>query len=104
MPKQIIFDEKARLAMKRGVDQLADAVRVTMGPMGRNVVIDKVYGEPIITKDGVTVAKEVSLEDHFENVGAKLIKEAASLGADVKTFIPKKVQILLKKKLTGDEK
>ncbi len=82
MPKQIIFDEKARLAMKRGVDQLADAVRVTMGPMGRNVVIEKSYGGPIITKDGVTVAKEIELEDKFENIGAEIIKEAAQKTGD----------------------
>jgi chaperonin GroEL len=78
MSKQIIFDEKARLALKRGVDQLANAVKVTLGPKGRNVVISKSYGSPIITKDGVTVAKEIELEDKFENVGAEIIKEAAS--------------------------
>lgn len=78
MSKQIIFDEKARLALKRGVDQLANAVKVTLGPKGRNVVIDKSYGAPIITKDGVTVAKEIELEDKFENVGASIIKEVAS--------------------------
>jgi len=82
MSKQIIFDEKARLSMKRGVDQLADAVKVTMGPMGRNVVIEKSYGAPIITKDGVTVAKEISLEDKFENIGAEIVKEAASKTGD----------------------
>lgn len=78
MSKQIIFDEKARLALKRGVDQLANAVKVTLGPKGRNVVIAKGYGAPIITKDGVTVAKEIELEDKFENVGAEIIKEVAS--------------------------
>jgi len=78
MSKQIIFDEKARLALKRGVDQLANAVKVTLGPKGRNVVIAKGYGGPIITKDGVTVAKEIELEDKFENVGAEIIKEVAS--------------------------
>ena len=78
MAKQIIFDEKARLALKRGADQLANAVKVTLGPKGRNVVIDKSYGAPIITKDGVTVAKEIELEDKFENIGASIIKEAAS--------------------------
>jgi len=78
MAKQIIFDEKARLALKRGVDQLANAVKVTLGPKGRNVVISKSYGSPIITKDGVTVAKEIELEDKFENVGAEIIKEVAS--------------------------
>ena len=78
MSKMIIFDENARLALKRGADQLADAVKVTMGPKGRNVVIEKSYGAPVITKDGVTVAKEVELEDKFENIGAEIIKEAAS--------------------------
>jgi chaperonin GroEL len=78
MSKQIIFDEKARLALKRGVDQLANAVKVTLGPKGRNVVIAKSYGSPVITKDGVTVAKEIELEDKFENVGAEIVKEVAS--------------------------
>ncbi|MCC7357772.1 chaperonin GroEL [Candidatus Uhrbacteria bacterium] len=83
MAKQIIFDEKARHAMKRGVDQLANAVKVTLGPKGRNVVIDKGYGSPTITKDGVTVAKEIDLEDKFENIGAELVKEVASKTNDV---------------------
>ena len=83
MAKQIIFDEKARHALKRGVDQLANAVKVTLGPKGRNVVIDKGYGSPTITKDGVTVAKEIDLEDKFENIGAELVKEVASKTNDV---------------------
>ncbi len=78
MSKQIIFDETARGALKRGVDKLANAVKITLGPKGRNVVIDKSYGAPIITKDGVTVAKEIDLEDKLENVGAQIIKEVAS--------------------------
>src|SRR5258706_6397416 len=78
MAKQIIFDEKARQALKRGVDQLANAVSVTLGPKGRNVVLDKGYGSPTITKDGVTVAKEIELEDKFENIGAELVKEVAT--------------------------
>ena len=78
MAKQIIFNEKARLALKKGADQLANAVKVTLGPKGRNVVIDKSYGAPTITKDGVTVAKEIELEDKFENIGAEIIKEAAA--------------------------
>jgi chaperonin GroEL len=78
MPKQIIFNEKARLSLKRGADQLANAVKVTLGPKGRNVVIDKGYGAPTITKDGVTVAKAIELEDKFENIGAEIIKEAAA--------------------------
>ncbi len=78
MPKQIIFGEEARAALKRGVDQLANAVKVTLGPKGRNVVIGKSYGGPVITKDGVSVAREVELEDAYENIGADIIKEAAS--------------------------
>ncbi len=83
MAKQLIYDDKARQALKRGVDQLANAVKVTLGPKGRNVVIDRGYGAPTITKDGVTVAKEIELEDKFENIGAELVKEAASRTSDV---------------------
>ncbi|MDI3496480.1 MAG: chaperonin GroEL [Patescibacteria group bacterium] len=78
MAKTIIFNEKSRLSLKQGADKLANAVKVTLGPKGRNVVIGKSYGAPIITKDGVTVAKEIELEDKFENIGAEIIKEAAS--------------------------
>lgn len=78
MAKQIIFNEEARRALKEGVDVLANAVKVTLGPKGRNVVIDKGYGAPVITKDGVSVAKEVELEDKFQNIGAEMIKEVAS--------------------------
>lgn len=78
MAKQIIFDEQARLTLKRGADKLADAVKVTLGPKGRNVVIDKGFGAPTITKDGVTVAKEIDLEDKLENIGAEIVKEVAS--------------------------
>jgi len=78
MSKQIIYNENARLALKRGADQLANAVKVTLGPKGRNVVIEKSYGAPLITKDGVTVAREISLADKFENIGAEIIKEAAA--------------------------
>ncbi len=83
MAKQILFDEKARAAIKRGVDKLADAVKVTLGPKGRNVVFDKGYGSPTITNDGVTIAKEISLEDKFENIGAELVKEVATKTNDV---------------------
>jgi len=83
MAKQLLFDEKARQAIKRGVDKLADAVKVTLGPKGRNVVLDRGFGSPTITKDGVTVAKEIELEDKFENVGAELVKEVASKTNDV---------------------
>jgi chaperonin GroEL len=76
--KELLFDEQARRALERGANQLADAVKVTLGPKGRNVVIDKKFGSPTITNDGVTVAKEIELPNHFENMGAQLIKEVAS--------------------------
>src|SRR5690554_3053621 len=78
MAKEIKFNMDARDLLKKGVDELADAVKVTLGPKGRNVIIDKKYGAPQITKDGVTVAKEVELEDAFQNMGAQLVKEVAS--------------------------
>ncbi len=83
MAKQIIFNEAARQAIKRGVDQLANAVKVTLGPKGRNVILDKGYGSPTITKDGVSVAKDIELPDKFENIGAELVKEVASKTNDV---------------------
>ena len=83
MAKEIIFNEEARSKMKDGVDQLANTVKVTLGPKGRNVVLDKGFGSPIITKDGVTVAKEIELEDKFENIGAEIVKEVASKTAEV---------------------
>jgi chaperonin GroEL len=83
MPKQILFDEKARRLLKRGVDKLADTVKVTLGPKGRNVVLDKGFGAPHITNDGVTIAKEIELEDKFENIGAEIIKEVATKTNDV---------------------
>jgi chaperonin GroEL len=76
MAKIIYFNEEARQALKRGVDKLANAVKVTLGPKGRNVVIDRGYGSPMITKDGVTVAKEIELEDKLENMGAELVKKS----------------------------
>jgi len=82
MAKQISYSDEARRMIKKGVDQLADAVRVTMGPKGRNVVLDKKFGSPTITKDGVTVAKEIELEDPYENMGAELVKEVASKTSD----------------------
>ena len=78
MPKQILFEEKARHAIKRGIDQVANAVKITLGPKGRNVILSKSYGAPQITNDGVTIAKEIELEDKFENMGVDLIKEVAS--------------------------
>jgi len=81
--KQLAFDEEARSAIKAGVDKLAEAVKVTLGPKGRNVVLDKKFGAPTITKDGVTVAKEIELEDAYENMGAQMVKEVASKTSDV---------------------
>lgn len=83
MAKQIFFDIDARNKMKKGVDTLANAVKVTLGPKGRNVVIDKKFGAPAVTKDGVTVAKEIELEDSIENMGAQMVKEVASKTADI---------------------
>ena len=81
--KQLKFDEEARRALERGANAVANAVKVTLGPKGRNVVLDKKWGSPTITKDGVTVAKEVELEDPYENMGAQLVKEVASKTNDV---------------------
>src|ERR1043165_9916591 len=81
--KNLIYNEQARRALERGVNKVADAVKVTLGPRGRNVVIEKKFGSPTITKDGVTVAKEVELSDPLEDVGAKLVKEVASKTNDV---------------------
>ena len=83
MAKQLFFDIEARNKMKKGVDILANAVKVTLGPKGRNVVIEKKFGAPAITKDGVTVAKEIELEDLIENMGAQMVKEVASKTADI---------------------
>src|SRR5437660_10305384 len=81
--KELHFNTEARAALKRGVDQLAEAVRVTLGPKGRNVVIEKKFGSPTITKDGVTVAKEIELYDPLENMGAQMVREVASKTSDV---------------------
>ncbi|MBZ4647280.1 MAG: chaperonin GroL [Clostridia bacterium] len=83
MAKQILFGEEARRALERGVNQLADTVKITLGPKGRNVVLDKKFGSPLITNDGVTIAKEIELEDAFENMGAQLVKEVATKTNDV---------------------
>ena len=83
MAKQIIFGEEARRSLERGINQLADTVKITLGPKGRNVVLDKKYGAPLITNDGVTIAKEIELEDAFENMGAQLVKEVATKTNDV---------------------
>src|SRR5882672_9301644 len=81
--KQIAFDQEARDAMRKGVAKLARAVKVTLGPKGRNVILQKSFGSPTVTKDGVTVAKEIELEDHYENMGAQMVKEVASKTSDV---------------------
>lgn len=78
MSKELLFNEEARSSILRGVNVLANAVKVTLGPKGRNVVIEKSFGSPLITKDGVTVAKEIELENKFENMGAQMVKEVAS--------------------------
>ena len=83
MAKQLLFDEQARAALRGGIDQLADAVRITLGPRGRNVVLDKKFGPPTITNDGVTIAKEIELADEFQNIGAQLAKEIASKTNDI---------------------
>ena len=81
--KQLSYSEDGRRALKRGVDALADAVKVTLGPRGRNVVLDKKFGPPTITNDGVTIAKEIELSNPYENLGAQLVKEVATKTADV---------------------
>src|SRR4030088_1592477 len=81
--KLIVYNENARHALMRGVNQLADAVRVTLGPRGRNVVIDKKFGSPTVTKDGVTVAKEIDVPNPIENVGARMVRAVASKTSDV---------------------
>jgi len=83
MAKQLIYGEEARKALQRGIDQLADTVKVTIGPKGRNVVLDKKFGAPLITNDGVTIAKEIELDDPYENMGAQLVKEVATKTNDV---------------------
>src|SRR4030042_4726076 len=83
MAKQLAYDEDARRALKKGIDALAGAVKITLGPKGRNVVLDKKWGPPSVCSDGVTIAKEIELKEPFENIGAQLIKEAATKTNDV---------------------
>ncbi|MBR5868762.1 MAG: chaperonin GroEL, partial [Clostridia bacterium] len=83
MAKELLYNEEARRALERGVNKLADTVKITMGPKGRNVVLDKKFGAPLITNDGVTIAKEIELDDPFENMGAQLVKEVATKTNDV---------------------
>ena len=81
--KQLSFDESARHSLLRGIEKLTKAVKATLGPSGRNVILDKKFGSPTITKDGVTVAKEIELEDSYENMGAQLVREVASKTSDI---------------------
>src|SRR5881392_479873 len=83
MPKILKFDEQARRSLEAGVDRLANAVKVTLGPKGRNVVLEKKFGAPTITNDGVSIAKEIELEDPFENMGAQLVKQVATKTNDI---------------------
>src|ERR671939_26909 len=83
MPKQLVFTDDARKSLKNGVDIMANAVKTTLGPKGRNVALDKKFGAPTVTHDGVTVAREVELKDPFENMGAQLLKEAATKTNDI---------------------
>src|SRR5579885_2213293 len=83
MAKQLVFEDEARRSLKKGIDILAEAVKTTLGPKGRNVALDKKFGAPTVTHDGVTVAKDIELQDPFENMGAQLLKEAATKTNDV---------------------
>ena len=83
MAKQLLYGEEARKALQSGIDKLSNTVKITLGPKGRNVVLDKKYGAPLITNDGVTIAKEIELEDPFENMGAQLVKEVATKTNDI---------------------
>ena len=95
MAKEIKYGADARAALESGVNQLANTVRVTLGPKGRNVVLDKPYGAPLITNDGVTIAKEIELADGFENMGAQLIKEvAAKVKADTGVVIEPEIKMI----------
>src|SRR6266545_4097982 len=93
MPKELLFDAEARRALEAGVDKLANVVRVTLGPKGRNVVLDKKWGAPTITNDGVTIAKEIELEDNYENLGAQLAKEVATKTNDLARDLETKEEI-----------
>ncbi|MBQ6717155.1 MAG: chaperonin GroEL, partial [Clostridia bacterium] len=83
MAKQLKYGEEARRALEKGINALADTVKITLGPKGRNVVLDKKFGAPLITNDGVTIAKDIELEDAFENMGAQLVKEVATKTNDI---------------------
>ena len=96
MAKQIIYGEESRQAILRGVNQLADAVKVTLGPKGRNVVLDKKFGSPTITKDGVTVAKEIELKDPLANMGAQMVREVASKTSDTEVKLNGEELLIMK--------
>ena len=95
MAKEIKYGVEARKALEAGVNQLADTVRVTLGPKGRNVVLDKSFGAPLITNDGVTIAKDIELEDAFENMGAQIVKEVATKGEDQNTAISEAAKLTM---------
>ena len=99
MAKNMIFGDEARKSLEKGVSKLCDAVKITLGPKGRNVVLDRKYGAPLITNDGVTIAKEIELDDSFENMGASLIKEV-SIKNTLKKFIAKQLKTKLFKWLS----
>src|SRR5919202_2221282 len=103
--KELIFDAEARRQLKAGIDALANAVRVTLGPRGRNVAIDKKWGAPTVTHDGVTVAKEIELDNHFANMGAQMLKQAATktndVAGDVTTTSPVIVQPIVNEGLSN---
>jgi len=96
MAKEISYDLEARNALKAGVDKLANAVKVTLGPKGRNVVIEKKFGAPTVTKDGVTVAKEIELDNKLENIGAQMVKEVASKTSDIPVMVQQQLLFWLK--------
>ena len=96
MAKQIAYGEEARKSLMRGIDQLADTVKITLGPKGRNVVLDKKYGAPLITNDGVTIAKEIELDDPFENMGAQLVKEVSIKTTMLQVTVLQQLHFLLR--------
>src|SRR4051812_24666740 len=99
--KDLIFDESARRQLKAGIDALANAVKVTLGPRGRNVAIDKKWGPPTVTHDGVTVAKEIELDNHFQNMGAQMLKQAATKTNDVAGDGPPPAPFLARVRVPG---
>ena len=94
MAKEILYGEDARKALQAGINKLADTVKITLGPKGRTVVLDRTFGLPLITNDGVTIAKEIELEDTFENMGAQLIREVATKTNDAEGYVKKTSTLL----------